>query len=36
MRGQAFKTPAFDVTVTRVLPGAVFSVNSIVVAVKFF
>ena len=36
MRGQTFKTAAFDVTVTRVLPGAVFSVNSIVVAVKFF
>ena len=36
MRGQAFKTPAFDVTVTRVLPGAISSVYSLAVAVKFF
>ena len=36
MRGQTFKTPAFDVTVTRVLPRAISSVNSIAVAVKFF
>ena len=36
MRGQTFKTAAFDVTVTRVLPGAISSVYSLAVAVKFF